>query len=1032
MFIATLGTLELFDGTPDAPGPRVLGAGKPLAMLTYLALVRGRRATRGQLIDLLWAGNDPERARATLRQTIWSLRQRVGEDAITVEEDSVGLTRELATDSSHFEALVANGDYERAWQAYARPFIPDFAVPGGAAFEQWADLQRNRLRTVWISVGTELVRRMLADGRTADAVLIASRLVEDSPEREALWRMLIEARLSDGDRVGATADVEGLLAQLQLIEKRPSADTRALIDRVRSPLRAHGTDDIGGDISSPTKGPLDAVDARLRTELVGREQAFATLLTAWRAASSGVGTLCAVRGFAGLGKSRLLNEFKQRLDAMTVATITVRAHQADRDMPYALVASLVAALAERPGAAAVSASTAAVLVSLVPSLSNSYPRAAAASTDTEELPRLRALALTELLQVVCDEAPLAVLVDDLHWADDASQQLLASVSERVTEMPFLLATTFRPVRGAWAPPRRAIVIDLVPLSSEHVGALLLSIADVSDDLRLHLAHLLHEVSGGIPLLVISTIDLAIERRWLQIVQGRWVCPSTEQLRQELARGSVLEQLMIDLPPDALSMLVAIALMRRPLDAAMLTAAIGDHGTASPPSAVTVSLEQRGLLVQDGEAWDVAHDRLADAALSMASLAQRREIAQRLARELQRPASPTLRSLQQAGRLLVSVNDPEGMRTFRRWMTLSRDRGYWRNPITAADLFLGEEATVATAQRLTASIPLGTRFVHGYPMVAAALGFMLLSVGGTAASRAMSRFLAPPAVSMELIEPPTSQGFLFVPDTSAPLRVAFRDAHGNITNNTPRSARVRMVPSVGTPTLLGTLQQPVSGGVAEFSDLRLHPDGVMQFEVSAGDLPPVRSRKIYVEASGAERLQIASATLNGQPIDSTHPVITVRPGAAIDGRMRLHSITSKRDAAMLAGAVAMWGDRRTNFIVLCSLPPHGERITPLLHFSNANTGGLLHAPTTPGRYSLALVMGAETEMRFIASQSNWANGTPRWFDNNDIADLSPAAIDQLSREGMIENTLFSQNSFTVPQGQYTKNRVTGTVITIIVE
>ena len=237
MFIATLGTLELFDGTPDAPGPRVLGAGKPLAMLTYLALVRGRRATRGQLIDLLWAGNDPERARATLRQTIWSLRQRVGEDAITVEEDSVGLTRELATDSSHFEALVANGDYERAWQAYARPFIPDFAVPGGAAFEQWADLQRNRLRTVWISVGTELVRRMLADGRTADAVLIASRLVEDSPEREELWRMLIEARLSDGDRVGATADVEGLLAQLQLIEKRPSADTRALIDRVRSPLR---------------------------------------------------------------------------------------------------------------------------------------------------------------------------------------------------------------------------------------------------------------------------------------------------------------------------------------------------------------------------------------------------------------------------------------------------------------------------------------------------------------------------------------------------------------------------------------------------------------------------------------------------------------------------------------------------------------------------------------------------------------------------------------------------------------------------
>jgi DNA-binding SARP family transcriptional activator len=66
--------------------PPLLRASKPLALLAIAALSPGRRVARHQLLDLLWERADPEASAQTLRQTVFTLRKRLGADWIAASD----------------------------------------------------------------------------------------------------------------------------------------------------------------------------------------------------------------------------------------------------------------------------------------------------------------------------------------------------------------------------------------------------------------------------------------------------------------------------------------------------------------------------------------------------------------------------------------------------------------------------------------------------------------------------------------------------------------------------------------------------------------------------------------------------------------------------------------------------------------------------------------------------------------------------------------------------------------------------------
>jgi len=351
----------------------LLTAGKPLGLLIYLALSPGHTATREHMIDLLWADSEPDGARHALRQAIWFLHQRIGAQAIVASNTDLTLARPIDSDRDAFVAAIERRDFEDAVELYHGDFLPGFAAPGGADFEHWADLERDRLRLMFHRVAETVVRDWLSRGRLRKARQLAARVRDQHPNDEGAWRLLLEALLAANDSVQVELEAEALERLLQEDGRVPEPSTSAMLLLARRGARVE-------DTARPS----------IRAELIGREEEFSAILTGWEAARQSTGRQIHIVGAPGLGKTRLLSDVHARLRASGAQVVVVRASPGDRSVSYALAADLALAVAALPGAAGISSGSASALVGLNPSLSVRYSAEPDRAADGEALRRRRA------------------------------------------------------------------------------------------------------------------------------------------------------------------------------------------------------------------------------------------------------------------------------------------------------------------------------------------------------------------------------------------------------------------------------------------------------------------------------------------------------------------------------------------------------------------------------------------------------------------------------------------------------------------
>ena len=82
-------------------------------------------------------------------------------------------------------------------------------------------------------------------------------------------------------------------------------------------------------------------------------------------------------------------------------------------------------------------------------------------------------ALSDLLRERCRRCPVAMFIEDLHWADTASQEWLLRIAELDRELPLLIVTAYRPhYRPPWADLPAVITLILERLTSEGTVELL--------------------------------------------------------------------------------------------------------------------------------------------------------------------------------------------------------------------------------------------------------------------------------------------------------------------------------------------------------------------------------------------------------------------------------------------------------------------------------------------------------------------------------------------------------------------------------
>ncbi len=182
-----------------------------------------------------------------------------------------------------------------------------------------------------------------------------------------------------------------------------------------------------------------------------------------------------VAGEAGLGKSRLVAEFTTRFDADAVV-VTGRCPEFGNDgMPFAPFVSVMRALVRQLGVERLTE----VLPVARPALSRWLPELAAQAGSAEpETDRIRLFGeILTVLEQLAARQTVVVVLEDLHWADDSSRELLAFLVANAAPRDLLLIGTYRPaespaLRRTVAAMRRDPGVRLVvpqPLTRHEVG-----------------------------------------------------------------------------------------------------------------------------------------------------------------------------------------------------------------------------------------------------------------------------------------------------------------------------------------------------------------------------------------------------------------------------------------------------------------------------------------------------------------------------------------------------------------------------------
>jgi DNA-binding CsgD family transcriptional regulator len=176
---------------------------------------------------------------------------------------------------------------------------------------------------------------------------------------------------------------------------------------------------------------------------VGRASELGQINAALDALGDRQGGCVAIEGEPGIGKTRLLAELRAHAEERGHLVLSGSAAEFERDLPFSVWADALDAYVASQ-ALAIEPAWGAELAEILPSLQHS---GADRGTLADERYRVHRAA-RRLLALLAGPRPLVLVLDDLHWSDDASIELLSALLRRGPQAPVLFALAFRPGRSA--------------------------------------------------------------------------------------------------------------------------------------------------------------------------------------------------------------------------------------------------------------------------------------------------------------------------------------------------------------------------------------------------------------------------------------------------------------------------------------------------------------------------------------------------------------------------------------------------------
>jgi DNA-binding SARP family transcriptional activator len=213
----------------------------PLAsqrVIAFLAVQDGP-VQRAFVAGSLWLDKDEHRAAANLRSALWRLT-RIETPVVAYWGTSLALREDVVVDVREFTSTAyrivnestGSEDGASLWSQlslFGHSLLPDW-------YEDWLDLERERLRQLRLNALDKLSGVLLAGGRLALAVDAACTSISSEPLRESAHRALIAAHLVAGNRAEALRQYERFRRTLgETVGLEPSEELRSLIDHACAP-----------------------------------------------------------------------------------------------------------------------------------------------------------------------------------------------------------------------------------------------------------------------------------------------------------------------------------------------------------------------------------------------------------------------------------------------------------------------------------------------------------------------------------------------------------------------------------------------------------------------------------------------------------------------------------------------------------------------------------------------------------------------------------------------------------------------------
>jgi predicted ATPase/pimeloyl-ACP methyl ester carboxylesterase/DNA-binding SARP family transcriptional activator len=273
------------------------------------------------------------------------------------------------------------------------------------------------------------------------------------------------------------------------------------------------------------------------TELIGRESEMQSLQTAWRRVREGHGQVVGVVADPGFGKSRLAHEFLASESVAGFTVLEAGAFEFDSSVAFGVIRKLMgAACGHLEGGGAKVArermQRKCSELNLDPRLVPPLCFAAGWPVEDEAWSRLDAL---QRKQAVCESvrafvvamsriAPVAILIEDLHWVDSECVEMLNRLVETIGGARILLIATYRPeFSHSWAMRGHYQQIRLERFGPEDVSTFL-NILLGPDPSVADLGRRLAERAEGTPLFLEEIVRGLVESGKLRGSPGRYVAP----------------------------------------------------------------------------------------------------------------------------------------------------------------------------------------------------------------------------------------------------------------------------------------------------------------------------------------------------------------------------------------------------------------------------------------------------------------------------------------------------------------------------